>query len=106
MNFPECQVKGLYHWASRVQEELRECGRLPQGGVLCTALATPAARERGRGGEAGPAVPCELRQVRSAPGGGGGGRQHLLDPVLIFTCNSRLAIYPASYLDSIPLGVG
>lgn len=38
-----------------------ECGRLPQGGVLCTALATPAARERGRGGEAGPRCP-----VRSA----------------------------------------
>ena len=44
-----------------VQEGMCECGRLPQGGVLCTALAARAAGERGRGGEAGPQGP-----VRSA----------------------------------------
>ena len=52
----------------------------------------PGARE-GRGGR--PAVPRALSRDRSAPRGEGGGRLHLRDPVLIFTCNSRLAIYPS-----------
>lgn len=52
----------------------------------------PGARE-GRGGRA--AGPRALRRDPSAPRGGDEGRQHLRDPVLVFTCNSRLAIYPS-----------